>query len=93
MYIYMFICTYCIYALHFSQAFTAFGPTIIQPTWFLHRSIYTAAGPYSEEGPGTPEDLLFFYKHLSLGGKLQLVDEELLVYRYHEEATSLGVDR
>ena len=95
------VCTYLDYIGLYSilficlclQAFTAFGPTVIQPTWFLHRSVYTAAGPYKEDGPGTPEDLQFFYNHLSIGGRIHLVDKELLVYRYHKEATSMAVDR
>lgn len=29
-----------------------------------------------------PEDMLFFYKHLSLGGGLYKVPKDLLVYRY-----------
>ena len=32
------------------QAFTAFGPTVVKPTWFLARTVYEKAGPFSEEG-------------------------------------------
>ena len=42
---------------------------------------------------GNPEDLIFFYRHLSLGGKLLRIDEPLLTYRYHKDAVSFGVDR
>ena len=37
---------------------------------------------------GTPEDLLFFYKLLSAGVKLMRVDQQLLVYRYHQLNTT-----
>ncbi|XP_065898682.1 queuosine-tRNA galactosyltransferase-like isoform X3 [Dysidea avara] len=42
---------------------------------------------------GTPEDLLFFYHHLELGGKLLKVDRPLLVYRYHNDCESFNVNR
>ena len=42
---------------------------------------------------GNPEDLIFFYRHLSYGGKLLRIDEPLLTYRYHKDAVSFGVDR
>ena len=42
---------------------------------------------------GTPEDLIFFYKHLSLGGKLLRIDEPLVVYRYHQDSESFNIDR
>lgn len=32
------------------QAYTAFGPTVIQPTWFFAREVFKRVGPYSEEG-------------------------------------------
>ncbi len=32
------------------QAFTAFGPTLIQPTWFLSRELVDKLGPFSEQG-------------------------------------------
>ena len=32
------------------QAFTAFGPTIVKPTWFFAREVFERAGPFSEEG-------------------------------------------
>lgn len=38
---------------------------------------------FSENGRGTPEDLIFFYHHLDVGGKILRVDEDLLMYRYH----------
>lgn len=76
-----------------TQALTAFGPTLIQPTWFCSRRLFDRVGTFSEQGKGTPEDLIFFYRHLALGGQLQRVDEELLTYRYHEECQSFSVKR
>eukprot|EP00731_Ephydatia_muelleri_P028392 Em0020g36a len=77
------------------QAFTAFGPTIIQPTWFCAREVFELGYNelYSKLEKGNPEDLIFFYRHLSLGGKLLRIDEPLLTYRYHKDAVSFGVDR
>ena len=40
---------------------------------------------------GVPEDLIFFYRHLELGGGLYRVDKDLLMYRYHPEATSFSI--
>lgn len=34
----------------FTQAFTAFGPTLIQPTWFCSRELFEKVGPFSELG-------------------------------------------
>lgn len=42
---------------------------------------------------GTPEDLMFFYKHLSTGGKLLRADKPLMVYRYHQHSESFSIDR
>ncbi|KRT79376.1 hypothetical protein AMK59_6759 [Oryctes borbonicus] len=73
------------------QVYTANGPTVIMPTWFLHRSIFDRIGGFSEAGKGTPEDLIFFYKHIDLGGKLYRVDEVLLIYNYHIHATTHSI--
>ena len=40
---------------------------------------------------GTPENLIFFYKHLELGGEIYRVEETLLSYRYHPLATTFSV--
>lgn len=74
------------------QIFTSHGPTILMPTWFFHRSVYERVGKFSEAGKGTPEDLLFFYNHLDAGGTLRRIDEVLLIYRYHSDATTFSVD-
>ncbi|KAI4470074.1 glycosyltransferase [Holotrichia oblita] len=70
------------------QIYTANGPTVIMPTWFLKRAIFDSVGGFSEAGKGTPEDLIFFYKHLDLGGKIYRVNETLLIYNYHMHATT-----
>lgn len=36
---------------------------------------------------------MFFYKHLSLGGKLLRVEKELLTYRHHPDCESFSVSR
>lgn len=74
-----------------SQAYTSHGPTIILPTWMCQKTVFECIGGFDEGGPGTPEDLIFFYKHLSLGGKLLRVDKSLVTYRYHAKNTSLSV--
>ena len=74
-----------------SQAYTSHGPTIIMPTWFCHRDIFSQIGGFDISGRGTPEDLIFFYKHLRQGGGLYRVDECLLTYRYHLDAATFSV--
>ncbi|XP_058986246.1 UDP-GlcNAc:betaGal beta-1,3-N-acetylglucosaminyltransferase-like protein 1 isoform X2 [Musca domestica] len=74
------------------QIYTSNGPTIIMPTWMCHRMVYNQIkGGFSEEGQGCPEDLIFFYKHLDKNGIIKRVDEYLLKYRYHNEATTFSV--
>lgn len=75
----------------YSQIYTSHGPTLIMPTWFCHRSVYNKAGSFSEGGKGVPEDLIFFLRHLELGGGLCLVDADLLMYRYHPGATTFSI--
>lgn len=75
------------------QIYTSNGPTLLMPTWFCHRSVYRNVGGFNESGTGTPEDLIFFYNHIDLGGELYRVDEELLIYTYHEGATTFSVTR
>jgi hypothetical protein len=75
----------------YSQAYTSHGPTVIMPTWFMKRDVYNNVGGFDESGKGTPEDLIFFYKHLSLGGKILHVDQELLIFRYHADAETFSV--
>ncbi|XP_026216364.1 UDP-GlcNAc:betaGal beta-1,3-N-acetylglucosaminyltransferase-like protein 1 isoform X1 [Anabas testudineus] len=74
-----------------TQVFTSHGPTVVMPTWFCSRSWFLKVGPFDEGGKGIPEDLLFFYQSLRQGGGLFRVDQCLLVYRYHEKATTHSV--
>ena len=41
---------------------------------------------------GTPEDLLFFFKLLHGGEKLERVEKPLVIYRYHQHNTTHGID-
>lgn len=75
------------------QIFTSNGPTLLMPTWFCHRSVYNKVGGFIESTPGTPEDLIFFYNHIDIGGDLLRVDEELVIYTYHLGATTFSVKR
>jgi hypothetical protein len=50
-----------------------------RPTWFMSRKTFDKVGGYDETFPGCPEDLIFFYAHLGLGGGLHKVDK---VHRY-----------
>lgn len=75
------------------QIYTSFGPTLLMPTWFCHRSVYDKVGGFVETGHGTPEDLIFFYKHLDAGGDLIKLDQALVVYVYHEDAATFSVKR
>ncbi|KAJ8362969.1 hypothetical protein SKAU_G00118000 [Synaphobranchus kaupii] len=71
-----------------TQVYTSHGPTVIMPTWFFSRSWFHNVGFFNEGGKGIPEDLLFFYQSLRLGGGAARLDECLLVYRYHDLAAS-----
>ena len=75
----------------YTQAYTSHGPTVIMPTWFCSRHTYDRVGAFDESGKGTPEDLIFFYRHLDLGGKLLRVDQPVLMYRYHAAAATFSV--
>ncbi|XP_076060901.1 queuosine-tRNA galactosyltransferase-like [Oratosquilla oratoria] len=74
------------------QVYTSHGPTVIMPTWFCHRSVFDKCDGFDETGKGTPEDLIFFYKHLQHGGEVFRVDQELLTYRYHQAAATFSVE-
>ncbi|XP_066155061.1 queuosine-tRNA galactosyltransferase-like [Euwallacea fornicatus] len=75
------------------QVFTSHGPTVIMPTWFCHRSLYERVGGFCENNQGCPEDLLFFYKHLDLGGKVARVDQILLIYTFHANQTTFSINQ
>ncbi|XP_074485189.1 queuosine-tRNA galactosyltransferase isoform X3 [Sebastes fasciatus] len=74
-----------------TQVYTSHGPSVVMPTWFCSRNWYLKVGPFDEGGKGVPEDLLFFYQSLRQGGGVARVDQCLLVYRYHEKATTHSV--
>lgn len=73
------------------QIYTSNGPSIIMPTWFCQRKVFDKVGGFDEGGKGVPEDLLFFYQHLDLGGGIKRVDRVLLDYCYHEGATTFSI--
>ncbi|XP_060076510.1 UDP-GlcNAc:betaGal beta-1,3-N-acetylglucosaminyltransferase-like protein 1 [Ylistrum balloti] len=75
----------------YTQIYTSHGPTVLMPTWFCSRDVYNKVGGFDEGGKGVPEDLIFFYRHLELGGGLFRVDEDLVMYRYHPQATTFSV--
>ncbi|XP_051940973.1 UDP-GlcNAc:betaGal beta-1,3-N-acetylglucosaminyltransferase-like protein 1 isoform X1 [Hippocampus zosterae] len=74
-----------------TQVYTSHGPTVIMPTWFCSRDWFSTVGWFSEESKGVPEDLIFFYQSLRQGGLVIRVDHCLVVYRYHEKATTHSV--
>ncbi|UXI21581.1 60S acidic ribosomal protein P0 [Sarcoptes scabiei] len=74
------------------QIYTCFGPTILMPTWFCSRECFDRVGRFDESSStGVPEDLIFFYRHLELGGDVRRVEEKLLIYRYHLNATTFSI--
>lgn len=75
------------------QIYTSNGPTLLMPTWFCHRSVFDKVGGFDESGTGTPEDLIFFYKHLDLKGSLIRVNKYLIEYTYHEGAATFSIPR
>lgn len=79
--------------------------TVICPTWFMHRSVYTSVSKFrnpndlscskgyaecADNEHRVSEDLSFFLDHLALGGKLTKVDAPLLMYRYHHNSWCFG---
>ncbi|EQC35957.1 hypothetical protein SDRG_06699 [Saprolegnia diclina VS20] len=58
--------------------------TIIMPTWFMRRERFLTVGGFDEapEGVTIPEDLIFFLKHLEMGGSLDKASDELVIYRH-----------
>ncbi|XP_060534634.1 UDP-GlcNAc:betaGal beta-1,3-N-acetylglucosaminyltransferase-like protein 1 [Cylas formicarius] len=73
------------------QVFTSHGPTVIMPTWFCHKDVFVRVGGFFESKKGTPEDLVFFNKHLDLGGKIIRVDDILLIYTFHPNQTTFSI--
>ncbi|ETV95564.1 hypothetical protein H310_11005 [Aphanomyces invadans] len=58
--------------------------TIIMPTWFMSRERFTFVGGFDEAKTSAtiPEDLIFFLKHLELGGTLKKAADALVIYRH-----------
>ena len=76
-----------------TQIYTANGPTVIMPTWFLSRSAFdNVEAGFPESGKGCPEDYVFFLEHIRRGGKVFRCDETLLTYRYHERCETFSVE-
>lgn len=75
----------------YTQIYTSFGPTIINPTWFCSREVFKKIGYFSEHQKGYPEDLDFFYRHLNSSGRVYKIDQILLQYRYNENGASFSV--
>ena len=75
----------------YHQMYTSNGPTVIMPTWFCSRSVFDNVGGFAESGSGTPEDLIFFYRHLSSGGQVIRVDDVLVTYRYHLTSVTFSI--
>ncbi|XP_072513321.1 queuosine-tRNA galactosyltransferase isoform X2 [Salminus brasiliensis] len=75
----------------YTQVYTSHGPTVVMPTWFCSRDWFHKVGSFDEGGKGVPEDLLWFYQSVRLGGSVLRVDECLLVYRYHQHAATHSV--
>ena len=72
--------------------------TIICPSWFYAREVYTRVYNHNNVGfvekhpdlGRIPEDLIFFLDHLSLGGSLAKVPSPLVTYRYLHTSWSIG---
>ncbi|KAK8776724.1 hypothetical protein V5799_029932 [Amblyomma americanum] len=73
------------------QVYTSHGPTVIMPTWFCNRVVFDTVGGFDETGKGTPEDLIFFFKHLDFGGNVVRVEKDLLTYRYHLQQSTFTI--
>ncbi|KAL8579350.1 hypothetical protein ACOMHN_026715 [Nucella lapillus] len=76
----------------YSQIYTSHGPSVIMPTWMCSPQVFDRVGGFHEGGKGVPEDLIFFYRHVELGGGVVRVDQDLLMYRYHPEATTFSIN-
>ncbi|KAH7728653.1 UDP-GlcNAc:betaGal beta-1,3-N-acetylglucosaminyltransferase-like protein 1-like protein [Aphelenchoides avenae] len=76
----------------YSQIYTSFGPTLVAPTWFMSRSLYNSVGGFDQSVKvGFPEDLDFFYRALNSGAELFKVEEDIVMYRYHNDCATFSV--
>ena len=64
--------------------------TLLQPTWFFCKELWEAAGRYDGD---TCDDLRFFLRHVTRGGSLRRVDEDLVVYRHVSGSLSFTTSR
>uniref|UniRef100_A0A7E4V0R5 Glyco_trans_2-like domain-containing protein n=1 Tax=Panagrellus redivivus TaxID=6233 RepID=A0A7E4V0R5_PANRE len=75
------------------QIYTAFGPTLTAPTWFISRKLYNKVNGFVDTIPkGFPEDLVFFYNAIDVGAELVKINRPLMTYRYHPDCATFGVD-
>ena len=76
-----------------TRIFTSHGPTVCQPTWFFHRSIYERQHCYIGKR-GDPEDQIFFLRHiLEFKGRVARVEgEPLVVYRMHDQCMTQMIE-
>jgi len=75
-----------------TQIFTSHGPTICQPTWFFHRSLFERQERYIGKR-GDPEDQIFFLRHvLEFNGQVYRVEEPLVIYRMHDDCMTNEID-
>ena len=76
-----------------TRIFTSHGPTICQPTWFFHRSVFDRQNCYVGKR-GDPEDQIFFLRHvLEFNGFVARVEEPLVVYRMHDNCMTNEIDK
>ena len=69
------------------RLFTSHGPTVCQPTWFFHKSVFERQGNYIG-GVGYPEDQEFFLRHvLEFGGDMSALAQQMPRLRTHSRAS------
>lgn len=75
------------------QVFTSHGPTLVAPTWFISRGLFTQLNGFKEDvTEGYPEDLEFFYRALDVGNVcFTKIDRPLVIYRYHPGSASFRI--
>ena len=75
------------------RLFTSHGPTVCQPTWFFHKSVFERQGNYIG-GVGYPEDQEFFLRHvLEFGGDVYRVELPLIIYRFHPDCVTHSIGK
>lgn len=75
------------------RLFTSHGPTVCQPSWFFHKSVFERQGNYIG-GVGYPEDQEFFLRHvLEFGGDVYRVELPLITYRFHPDCVTHSIGK